>query len=120
MPEPPSAPAWPQVMEGVSAPPRPSRARIGERTGEKLAGAPKKGEVRLTRAQKQILGRISVATTLWGGLKQTKREMAEEDGLSEVTVDRAVKRLRKLGLIEVDERWHESGAQDANFYRAAR
>ena len=95
----------------------PSRARIGERTGEKLAGAPKKGEVRLTRAQKQILGRISVATTLWGGLKQTKREMAEEDGLSEVTVDRAVRRLREFGLIEVEERWHECGSQDANFYR---
>lgn len=74
----------------------------------------------LTRAQKQILGRISVATTLWGGVKQAKREMAERDGLSEATVDRAVRRLRELGLIEVDERWHESGAQDANFYRAAR
>ena len=73
---------------------------------------------RLTRSQMQILGRISVATTLWGGMQQTKRGMAEEQGLSEVTVDRAIRRLRELGLIEVDERWHECGSQDANFYRA--
>ena len=85
-----------------------------------MVGASMKGEEPLTQSQKQILGRISVATTLWGGVKQTKREIAEREGLSEATVDRAVRRLRELGLIEVEERWHESGAQDANFYRAAR
>ena len=76
-----------------------------------------KGEERLTRSQKQILGRISVATALWGGMKQTKHEMAEREGLSEVTVDRAIRRLRELGLIEVEERRLDCGASEGNFYR---
>ena len=76
-----------------------------------------KGEERLTRSQKQILGRIFVATALWGGMKQTKHEMAEREGLSEVTVDRAIRRLRELGLIEVEERRLDCGASEGNFYR---
>lgn len=71
----------------------------------------------LTRAQKQVLGRIAVATTLWGGMQQTKQEIAEKEGLSEVTVDRAIRRLRELGLIEVEERRLDCGASEGNFYR---
>ena len=36
------------------------------------------------------------------------------------TVDRAIFRLRKLGLVEVEECHAESGAQTANLYRAKR
>lgn len=75
------------------------------------------GDARLTRSQMRILGRIAVATRLWGGMRQTKREIAEREGLSEATVDRVIRRLREFGLIEVEERWHECGSQDANFYR---
>ena len=71
----------------------------------------------LTRAQKQVLGRIAGATALRGGMQQTKRGIAEREGLSETTVDRAIRRLRAHGLIEVEERRLDCGASQGNFYR---
>lgn len=82
-----------------------------------MGGYDSEARASLTRAQKQVLGRIAVATTLWGGMQQTKQEMAEREGLSEVTVDRAIRRLRALGLIEVEQRRLDCGASAGNFYR---
>ena len=49
-----------------------------------------------------------------------EKELAKQAGCSVQTVDRAIFRLRKLGLVEVEECHAESGAQTANLYRAKR
>lgn len=70
--------------------------------------------------QKRILGYISAETTLSDGVRCSKKELAKQAGCSVQTVDRAIFRLRKLGLVEVEECHAESGAQTANLYRAKR
>lgn len=74
--------------------------------------------VRLSSAQKRILGYISAETTLSNGVSCSKKELAKQANCSIQTVDRAIFRLRKLGLIEVEECHADSGAQMANVYRA--
>lgn len=69
---------------------------------------------------KRILGYISAETTLSDGVRCSKKELAKQAGCSVQTVDRAIFRLRKLGLVEVEECHAESGAQTANLYRAKR
>ena len=59
--------------------------------------------VRLSSAQKRILGYISAETTLSDGVRCSKKELAKQAGCSVQTVDRAIFRLRKLGLVEVEE-----------------
>ena len=76
--------------------------------------------VRLSSAQKRILGYISAETTLSNGVSCSKKELAKQANCSIQTVDRAIARLRKLGLVEVEECHAESGAQTANLYRAKR
>ena len=76
--------------------------------------------VRLSSAQKRILGYISAETTLSGGASCSKKELAKQAKCSIQTVDRAISRLRTLGLVEVEARHTDTGAQVANIYRAAR
>ncbi len=73
--------------------------------------------VRLSAAQKRILGYISAETTLSNGVSCSKKELAKQANCSVQTVDRAIFHLRKLGLIEVEECHADSGAQVANLYR---
>lgn len=85
-----------------------------------LRGETESQGVRLSSAQKRILGYISAETTLSDGVRCSKKELAKQAGCSVQTVDRAIFRLRKLGLVEVEECHAESGAQTANLYRAKR
>lgn len=77
-------------------------------------------DVRLSSAQKRVLGYISAETTLANGVCCSKKTLAAQAGCSVQTVDRAIVRLRELGLIEVEEGHAENGAQIANTYRAKR
>lgn len=83
--------------------------------------APRTGApLRLSAAQKRILGYISARTTLEGGVCCSKKELSKQADCSVQTVDRAVAHLRKLGLIDVDPIHGDTGAQMANRYRARR
>ena len=102
-----------------------ARRGIGEILDDEGRSASLRGEtesqgVRLSSAQKRILGYISAETTLSDGVRCSKKELAKQAGCSVQTVDRAIFRLRKLGLVEVEECHAESGAQTANLYRAKR
>lgn len=83
-----------------------------------LSGETESQGVRLSSAQKRILGYISAETTLSDGVRCSKKELAKQANCSVQTVDRAIFRLRKLGLIEVEECHADTGAQTANLYRA--
>ena len=100
-----------------------ARRDIGEILDDEGRSASLRGEtesqgVRLSSAQKRILGYISAETS--DGVRCSKKELAKQAGCSVQTVDRAIFRLRKLGLVEVEECHAESGAQTANLYRAKR
>ncbi len=75
---------------------------------------------RLTYSQQQILGYIAGLTIPGGAVRCTKRDIANAVGCSEKTVDRAIMRLRKEGLVETLPCYSESGAQVGNAYRVAR
>lgn len=79
------------------------------------AGAGTPGPHRFTR--EKILDLISEAMEISGGLVATKRELAERCGCVSVTVDLAVKGLRRSGQIEVLPQFDECGGQVANVYR---
>lgn len=77
----------------------------------------KGGGGRLTPAQQLVLGCIAAQTATAGEARFTKRGLAREVNRSEKTIDRAIARLRRLGMIEVEARYDENGAQLANAYR---
>lgn len=85
-----------------------------------MASAVDTGACHLTPSQQRALGYIAAQTAVAGGVRCTKREMAEMLGCDVKTVDRAIAHLRREGLIEVEPRYHENGGQLANTYRIAR
>lgn len=77
-------------------------------------------QVKLTPAQQRVFQLIALQNTLAGSVRITKREMAEELGCSQKTIDRAVARLKEEHLIEVEPVYLENGGQVANTYRLAK
>ncbi|WP_019239750.1 MULTISPECIES: hypothetical protein [Enorma] len=61
---------------------------------------------------------IALETRSRGGVRCSKREMAELLGVNLRTVDRAMTRLRGTGEVESAPRHDETGAQVSNEYRA--
>ena len=72
----------------------------------------------LTRTQRELLRYIGGETALNGGISCTKRDLANLTGRNIKTIDRCLAGLRRDGLVEVEMRFSESGAQLANWYRA--
>lgn len=75
-------------------------------------------ERRRTKTQESLIRIIAGETALHGGLVCSKRELADRLGRNVKTVDRALARLRLEGVIEVEMRYDERGAQTASGYRA--
>lgn len=76
------------------------------------AGAALK-KLRLSAAQIRVLGIIAAA----GGALLTKDELADMAQCSKKTVDRAITRLTRDGLVQVCAHFASDGAQLANEYR---
>ncbi|MDM8271362.1 hypothetical protein [Thermophilibacter provencensis] len=72
---------------------------------------------RLTRTQRELLHYIGGETALNGGTCSTKRDLVKLTGRNVKTVDRGLAALRRDGLIEVEMRFAENGAQLSNWYR---
>ena len=72
----------------------------------------------LTRTQRELLRSIGGETALNGGISCTKRDLANLTGRNIKTIDRCLAGLRRDGLVEVEMRFSESGAQLASRYRA--
>lgn len=77
-------------------------------------------QIKLTPSQQRVFQLIALQATLAGSARITKREMAEELGCSQKTIDRAVARLKEERLIEVESAYLENGGQVANTYRLAK
>ena len=71
----------------------------------------------MTSCQQRVLGVIAAESALHGECAVRKRDIAHAADCSLITVDRAVKQLKKLGVIEVEPRFNEDGGQDRNVYR---
>lgn len=83
--------------------------------------APAHAEVKLTPFQQRILGLIAARSAVSEGeVFRSKKWISEQVHCDMKTVDRAIARLRKEGLIVVEERYGENGAQLPNAYRVAR
>lgn len=70
-----------------------------------------------TPTQERILRYVAGETMLHGGACCSKRELAELFGRNVKTVDRCLSDLRKRGLISVEMRFDERGAQVSSCYR---
>ena len=73
---------------------------------------PRGTRVQLTDRQLKVLGAIAASR----GRPVSHRELAERVGCCGKTVDRAIGKLKDLGLIEVKEMRRADGGQDANAY----
>lgn len=73
---------------------------------------------RFTNTQMTLLRYIAGETLLHGGVSCSKRQLAEMTGRNVKTIDRCLLGLRREGVIEVQERFNERGAQLASRYRA--
>ena len=71
------------------------------------------GRVRLTDTQLKILGAIAASSRRH---PITHEELAESVGCCAKTVDRAIARFRKAGLVEVRNTRRADGGRDANAY----
>lgn len=74
---------------------------------------------RFTKTQEMLLYLIAGETVLNGGMRCTKRELADLIGRSVKTVDRSIASLRREGLIEIEMNFDESGAQIESVYRVS-
>lgn len=70
-----------------------------------------------TPTQEQLLRYVAGETMLHGGTCQSKRELAELLDCNVKTIDRCLSDLRKRGLISVEMRFDEHGAQVSSRYR---
>lgn len=70
---------------------------------------------KLTKSQLRILDLFAELQ----GEPISKSEIASTLGVVKRTVDRAVMRLRELGLVEARSTWLEDGSQRANSYAVA-
>ena len=71
----------------------------------------------LTPAQERLLGFIVSRCVKEEGVRLSKSELAQYMGVCVRTVDRAVRRLRDEGYIEVESLFTEDGGQTINEYR---
>lgn len=71
-----------------------------------------------TPTQELLLRYVAGETMLHGGAYCSKRELAELVGRNVKTVDRCLAGLRRRGLISVEMRFDERGAQVSSCYRA--
>lgn len=71
----------------------------------------------LTRTQERIFAYLSVRTVLAGGIRCTKRDLAQRVQCTEKTVDRAIVYLRSKNLVEVQPCYLDNGRQVGNLYR---
>lgn len=76
--------------------------------------------VRLTPTQQRLLGYIAAQTTVADGARCSKKDFAQILHCDIKTIDRAVARLRRENMIEVEARHLENGGQLPNLYRVAR
>lgn len=67
--------------------------------------------------RERVLALVARETERSGGLSATKRDLAELLGCDVISVDGAIKRLRREGAIVSAPRFDESGGQLANVYR---
>lgn len=93
-------------------------ARLQSADRPKTAITRRPGGRRLTKTQQSLLRYIAGETALRGGVVCSKRELAEMLGRNVKTIDRCLASLRREGLVEVEMRFAESGAQVSSEYRA--
>lgn len=74
---------------------------------------------RLTPAQERLLGFVTAQCVKTGCVRLAKSELALRMGCCVRTVDRAVRRLRDEGYLEVEPLFDEDGGQVVNEYRVA-
>lgn len=87
----------------------------GAAVPQRVRRGPKKHE--FTKTQELLLREIAAETAVSGGLSCTKRELAERLGRNVKTIDRLLSDLRRRGVVEVEARFDERGAQQASVYR---
>lgn len=73
----------------------------------------------LTPAQERLLGFLVSQCMEKGSVRLTKNELAQHMGCCVRTMDRAVRKLRDDGYIEVGVLYGEDGGQVGNEYRLA-
>ena len=74
-------------------------------------------DISLTPTQERLLGYIAAQTTISGAAQATKKELSQLMGCSVKTIDRAITRMSREGLIKVEPCHHsENGGQLSNAY----
>lgn len=76
--------------------------------------------IALTPTQERILGFIAMHSVNGGGACLSKQELAQNMGCCTKTVDRAIRKLKAEGYVEVLPIFGNNGGQEANRYRIAR
>lgn len=76
-------------------------------------------ETKLTPLQYQLLGCIAAHTVKNGSLVASKEQIAEHLECNQMTVDRAIRRLREEGCISITSQYAQNGARTANVYTLA-
>lgn len=71
----------------------------------------------LTKTQRDLLRFIAGETAVNGGVRCTKRELADQFGRNVKTIDRCLSDLRRRGFVEAEMTFDERGAQVASTYR---
>lgn len=90
--------------------------RKGE--GSSLAGVSRRINGRHAFIHERVLEMVARETVLRGGVRFRKPDLAQRLGCYERTLDRAVTRLRREGLIASTPLFDEAGGQLGNEYRA--
>ena len=73
-------------------------------------------DISLTPTQERLLGYIAAQTTISGAAQATKKELSQLMGCSVKTIDRAITRMSREGLIKVEPCHSENGGQLSNTY----
>ena len=68
-------------------------------------------DISLTPTQERLLGYIAAQTTISGAAQATKKELSQLMGCSVKTIDRAITRMSREGLIKVEPCHSENGGQ---------
>lgn len=71
----------------------------------------------LTPSQERLLGIIAYETAVNGAARYTKQQLAGLIRKDVKTVDRAVSRMKREGLIETEMRFSDDGRQLSSAYR---
>ena len=74
------------------------------------------GDISLTPTQERLLGYLAAQTTISGAARATKKELSQLMGCSVKTIDRAITRMSREGLIKVEPCHSENGGQLSNAY----